>query len=108
VGSFLGRIGPATFQFVHCRIPENAIALGGIVPMDKVELLEKASHPDRSQGFHERLNAGTPQSAGVAVLPSIGSTALRLLCLRVPFCRIFDQGGHSCPRLLPGLKMARV
>ena len=39
-------------------------ALGRIVPMDKAELLEKASHSDRSQGFHERLNAGAPQFGG--------------------------------------------
>ncbi len=52
-------------QFVDSRIPQDAVTLGRVVPTAEVELLEEASHPDRYQCLHERLDAGAPQRQSI-------------------------------------------
>jgi len=88
-------------QFVHCRIPENAVALGRIVSMAEVELLEKRAIPIGPRALTSASMPARRNSAGVAVLPSIVLPRSWCYALWVPFCRIFDPD-RQFPGFLQG------
>lgn len=53
-----------THQIVDRRIAQNAVAVSRVIAVAGVELLQKAGHPHRTQGSHQRVNPGAPQFSG--------------------------------------------